>query len=104
MLGQGTNRLNRGYGYDGSGWGSERTGLVPAWWRLTEGSVRAAALAAEYGREQLRQSAAAELELRASLGAQGKSAASLGEVEGEVTIWLTPPPPPPPPSPAYISI
>ena len=28
-------------------WGSERTGLVRAWWRLTEVSVRAAALAAE---------------------------------------------------------
>ena len=47
MLRQGTNRLNQRLGSDGSGWGSEQTGLVRAWWMLTEGSVRAAALAAE---------------------------------------------------------
>ena len=50
MLRQGTKWLNRGHGYPGSGgsgWGNEQTGLVRAWWRLTEGSVRAAALAAE---------------------------------------------------------
>ena len=47
MLRQGTNRLNQGHVSDGSGWGSGRTGLVRAWWRLTEGSVRVAALAAE---------------------------------------------------------
>ena len=34
---------------------------MPAWWRLAEGSVKATALAAEYAKEQLRQSAAAEL-------------------------------------------
>ena len=39
-----------GHGYPssgGSGWGSEQKGLVHAWWRLTEVSVRAAALATE---------------------------------------------------------
>ena len=33
MLGQGTNRLYQWHGSDGSGWGSEQTGLVRAWWR-----------------------------------------------------------------------
>ena len=50
MLGQGTKWLNRRHGYPGSGgsgWASEQTGLVRAWWRLTEVSVRAAALAAK---------------------------------------------------------
>ena len=50
MLGQGTKKLNQGHGYpgsEGSGRGSEQTGLVRAWWRLTEGSVRAAALVTE---------------------------------------------------------
>ena len=41
MLKQGTNRLNQGHDSDGSGWGSEWTGLVRAWWMLTHGSVRA---------------------------------------------------------------
>ena len=49
MLRQGTKWLNRGHGSDGSGWASEQTGLVRAWWRLTEGSVRATALATEAG-------------------------------------------------------
>ena len=42
--------LNQGHscpGSGGSGWASEQTGLVRAWWRLTEVSVRAATLAAE---------------------------------------------------------
>ena len=50
MLRQGTNRLNQGHDYlgsEGSGWASELTGLVRAWWMLTEGSVRAATLAVE---------------------------------------------------------
>ena len=83
MLGQGTKKLNREHGYDGSGWGSEQSGLarvVEAQSRLGRGSVRqgssaraheaktevqararmhratgrVAKLAAQSGREQLR--------------------------------------------------
>ena len=58
-----------------------------AWWRLVEGSVKAAALAAEYGREQLRQSAAAEQEDSGNGGGRiGSFRASLGGGEYEVTI------------------
>ena len=37
--------MNQGHGYlgsRGSGWASEQTGRVRAWWRLTKVSVRAA--------------------------------------------------------------
>ena len=43
MLRQGTNRLNKGYGSDGSGRGSGGQGLCAR----GEGSVKAAALSAE---------------------------------------------------------
>ena len=29
------------HGSDGSGWGSEQSGLARAWWRLSHGSIRA---------------------------------------------------------------
>ena len=83
MLGQSTKKLNQGHGNDGSGWGSEQSGLarvVEAQSRLGRGSVkqgslaraheaktevqararmhratgRAAKLAAQSGKEQLR--------------------------------------------------
>ena len=111
MLRQGTNRLNQGHGSDGSGWGSERTGLMRAWWMLTEGSIRAAALAAEaecrqgsggsttaltetgmqglWSRRQWKLSSSRN-NGGSDTGAQSTATAWLGEEEGKVTIWPTP--------------
>ena len=86
--------MNQGHGSIGSGRGSERTGLVHAWWMLTEGSATALTETGKQGLWSRR-----HWKLSSSRnggggdsGTQGTAAACLGDEEGEVKIWSPPPP------------